>query len=214
MTGVACYDSLVRAWIACCLLTAAPAACAAEPVRVRADAVAAPCLSVVLKAAGGGGLVVADGPADLLIAAASEVARAVESGTALEDGEIGLARVPFVLVVPAGNPLGLRGLDDVARAGGELAVLDLPAAHEARRAAEAAAPGRVRLQAGERVRRAPLALVPLSLAGEGEKLPTELRPLELRGAVLATARDPRAARALLQALAAPPAQAAFAGCRP
>ncbi|MCL4821942.1 MAG: substrate-binding domain-containing protein [Vicinamibacteria bacterium] len=203
----------MRAWIACCLLTAAPTACAAEPVRVRADAVAAPCLSAVLKAAGGGGLVVADGPADLLIAAASEVARAVESGTALEDGEIGLARVPFVLVVPAGNPLGLRGLDDVARAGGELAVLDLPAAHEARRAAEAAAPGRVRLQAGERARRAPLALVPLSLAGEGEKLPTGLRPLELRGAVLAAARDPQAARALLARLARPPAVDAWARCQ-
>ncbi|MCM2257274.1 MAG: substrate-binding domain-containing protein [Vicinamibacteria bacterium] len=189
--------------------------CGAEPaVRVRADDVASGCLVSALKAdAGRGALTGAADAADVLVATAAEVTRAVESGAAVEGSEVAIARIPFVLVVPAGNPLGLRGLEDVARAGGELAVSDLPAAHEARRAAESAAPGRVRPTSAARVRSATLALVPLSLAGAGDRIATELRPLEIRGAVLATARDPQTARELLRRLAAAPAQDAFAACR-
>lgn len=189
--------------------------CAAEPaVRVRADDVASGCLVSALKAdAGRGALTGAAEAADALVATAAEITRAVESGAAVEGSEVAIARIPFVLVVPAGNPLGLRGLEDVGRAGGELAVSDLPAAHEARRAAEFAAPGRVRPAGAARARSATLALVPLSLAGAGDRLATGLRPLEIRGVVLATARDPQAARELLRRLAAAPAQDAFAACR-
>lgn len=190
--------------------------CGAEPaVRVRADDVASGCLVSALKADAGRGTLTAAAAeaADVLVATAAEVTRAVESGAAVEGSEVAIARIPFVLVVPAGNPLGLRGLEDVARAGGELAVSDLPAAHEARRAADSAAPGRVKALGTTKLRVATLALVPLSLAGAGDQLATELRPLEIRGVVLATARDPQAARELLRRLAAAPAQDAFAACR-
>ena len=56
--------------------------------------------------------------ADVLVGAAAEVTRALEGGAAAADSDAEVARVRWLLVVPAGNPQALRGLTDVERAGG------------------------------------------------------------------------------------------------
>jgi accessory colonization factor AcfC len=117
-----------------------------------------------------------------------------------------------VLKVPAGNPSRIASLEDALARGLELVLPRDAAAYEARRLAagrgdrvrEAASPGELRS--------APVALVPLSWAGTGERVPVDLRPIEVRATVLTGSKQAAAARAFVSFLASETGQRAFATC--
>ena len=189
------------------------------PLRVRATAAVAPCVEAAARAyeKKTGRAIVETGTlldaatADVLVGAAVEVTRALESGAAAVDSDALVARVPWVLVVTAGNPYHLGGLGDAARAGIEVWVAGGAAAHAARRAAEAAAPSRVREASDGTVPNgAAAALAPLCLAGSGERVPVDLPDLVVEAAVSARAARPDAARDFVAFLASPDGRRAFA----
>jgi len=188
-------------------------------LRVRATVAVAPCVEAAAKTYGkrGGRVVVETGTlgdaatADVLVGAAAEVTRAMESGAAALDSDTEVARVPWLLVVTSGNPYGVHDLADAARAGIEVWVAGGPAAHAARRAAQAAAPERLR-EASDGVAPAGAAasLAPLCLAGAGERLPTDVPDLVVEAAVSARTTVPAAARDFVTFLASPAGRSAFA----
>ncbi len=197
--------------------TAMAAERAAPPV-VRASPLIAPCVEAAARAYRVSGVQVEVGTVadaergDLLVGSAVEVTRALETGTALVDSDVDVARIPWVLRVPEGNPDAVLDLDDALRRDLEVVVPTGPGAHEAQRVV--AGRGRVREVAGsEALRGASRALVPLSLRGPGHVIPTHVRPLEARAAVRAGSTQGVAARAFLQFLVSPDGQAAFAACR-
>ena len=198
------------------LLGLSPAA--AAPLKVRASVEAAPCVAAAA-AAYGGAITVETGalrdpvPADVLVGSGVEVARALEGGDAVVGSEEQVARIPWVLSVPAGNPMGIAGLADLARPGIEVAVLGGQASYEARRALAEHRAGRVReSRDGGALRRAPVALIPLSLAGNGEKLAVDVPAVPIGAAVSVRATRADEARAFVSFLASEKGQAAFAGC--
>ncbi len=189
-------------------------------LKVQASVEAAPC---VLAAAGAYGRPVAvqtralhdPGPADVLVGSGVEITRALEGGDAVVGSEEPVARIPWVLSVAAGNPLKIAGLGDLARPGVEVAVLGGPAAYEARRALAQHRSERVReSHDGGDLRRAAVALVPLSLAGSGEKVAVDVPPIPIGVAVAARATRPDDARAFISFLTSESGQAAFAACEP
>jgi ABC-type molybdate transport system substrate-binding protein len=115
--------------------------------------------------------------------------------------------------VEAGNPLGVRGIEDLARGDTDVWILGGLAASGARRALDRVSPERLKESedAGQ-LRAAAPALVPLSLAGEGERLPVDVPALVARAAVVAASRHPEAAAAFVGFLAGEPGQRAFASC--
>ena len=150
--------------------------------------------------------------ADVLVGADVEVTRALEMGMALPDSDLDVARIPWVLRVPAGNPSRIVGLEDALARDLEVVLPKDPAAYEARRRA-AGRGDRVREAADPReLRSASVALVPLSLAGAGERIPVDLRPIEVRAAVLSGSRQTATARAFVSFLASEPGQRAFTVC--
>ena len=66
---------------------------------------------------------------------------------------------------------------------------------------------------GRDLREAAVALVPLSLAGAGERLAVDVPPIVVRAAVATEPARPADARALVAFLASEPGQKAFAACR-
>jgi ABC-type molybdate transport system substrate-binding protein len=214
------------------LLVLATAAAAAAPavtcaaagprdgaLRVRATTAVAPCVEAAARAyeKKGGRAVVETGAlgeataADVLVGAAAEVTRALESGAAAPDSDAEVARVPWVLVVTTGNPYGVHNLADAARAGIEVWVAGGPAAHAARRAAFAAAPDRVREASdGVAPAGAAAALAPLCLAGAGERVPVDVPELVVEAAVSARTSQARAAGDFVTFLASPAGRRAFA----
>jgi extracellular solute-binding protein len=185
-------------------------------VRVRATPAVALCVEAAARAYGARRVVVetgrlADGAADVLVGAAAEVTRALEGGSAVTDSDAEVARIPWVLVVPAGNPQALRSLADVDRAGVEVWVAGGPAAHEARRALQKLAPERVReAPDGAVPLGAAAALAPLCLAGPGERLAVDVPELVVQAAVSAGAARPAAARDFLAYLISAAGRRAFA----
>jgi accessory colonization factor AcfC len=186
---------------------------------VRASEAAAPCVQAAARADSAPAGVVVEtgelrsGTADVLVGSSVEITRAVESDRALDEAETDIARIPWVLAVAGGNPLKLGSLDDLAAADADVAVLGGPAAYEARRA--------LALHRKERVHEttdasalssAAVALVPLSLAGSGERVAVEIPPLVIRAVVAASARRPEEARAFLRFLGSISGQKAFAAC--
>jgi ABC-type molybdate transport system substrate-binding protein len=207
----------------------AVAALAAAPVggvhrddgilRVRATPAVAPCVEAAARAyeKKTGQVIVATGSltdaatADVLVGAAAEVTRALEGGAAAADSDAHVARVKWVLVVPAGNPNQIQGLADAERAAVEVWVAGGPAAYEARRAVEKAAPARVREASDGAVPRgAAAALAPTCLAGPGERVAVDVPDLVVEAAVSATASRPEAARGFVAFLASPAGRRAFA----
>jgi hypothetical protein len=186
-------------------------------VRVRATAAVAPCVEAAARAytTPSRRVVVetgrlAEGAADVFVGAAAEVTRALEGGAAAVDSDAEVARVPWLLVVPAGNPQALRGLADAERAGVEVWVAGGPAANEARRALRKLAPERLREASDGAVPRgAAAALAPLCLAGPGERLPVDVPELIVEAAVSARASRPDAARDFVAFLASPAGRRAF-----
>ena len=203
------------------LATGGAPASSMRPVtlRVRATAAVAPCVEAAARAyeKTGGRVAVETGPfagaegADVLVGAAAEVTRAVESGAAAADSDTAVARVPWVLRVSAGNPYQLRDLSDAQRAGIEVWVGGGTAAHAARREAEARAGAAVReskdglVPAG-----AAAALVPLCQAGAGgERIALQMPELAVEAAVSKDAARPEDARAFISFLTSPAARQAF-----
>jgi molybdate transport system substrate-binding protein len=196
-----------------------PASWSAEaPLRVRASVEAAPCVAAAAAAYGHAvavetGALREPGAVDVLVGSGVEVTRALEGGDAVVGSEEQVARIPWVLSVPPGNPQGIAGLADLARPGLEVAVLDGPASYEARRALAGHPAVRARQSRdGGALRRAPVALVPLSLAGSGTRIAVDVPAIPIGAAVAAHAARPAEARAFVTFLASEKGQAAFAAC--
>jgi accessory colonization factor AcfC len=191
----------------------------AEALRVRASSAVAPCVAaaarefhpVTASVAVGGFRDLHD--ADVFVGADVEVTRALESGGGVIRSEADVARIPWVLVVGSGNPLALRGTGDLAHAGGDVWVLGGLAASQARRVLAEVPPERLKeSEDAGRLRDASPALVPLSLAGAGERLAVDMPALVARAVVAAGTKQPEAAMAFVAFLASEPGQRAFAKC--
>lgn len=189
------------------------------PIRVRTTAAVAPCVEAAARAyekkagrvAVETGTLLDAATADVLVGAAVEITRALESGAAAPDSDAEVAHVPWVLAVTAGNPYQLAGLGDAARAGIEVWVAGGPAAHAARRAAETAAPDRVREAADGKVPNGAAAvLAPLCLAGAGERVPVDVPDLVVQAAIAARTGQARAAGDFVAFLSSPDGRRAFA----
>ena len=191
----------------------------APALRVRATEAMAPCIAVAARGwSGGSGRSLnvetgdlKDATADVLVGSALEVTRALESGRAQNDSDVEIASVPWVLVLGEAAP-ALRSLKEVAAAGLEVEVPAGPASYEARRALVAAAAGRVRESDASSLRKAGIALVPLSLAGPGRRIAVDVPALVAEAAVGARAAWPEAARAFVAFLGGENGRRAFAEC--
>jgi ABC-type glycerol-3-phosphate transport system substrate-binding protein len=193
------------------------------PLQVRVSEALVPCVAALAHAGvtgiafdvAAGGLEPGES-VDVLVASDVEVTRAIESGLAVEDSDVDLVRVPWVLRVEPGNPLGLRGLADLASSGEAVAVLDGPAAYEARRRLGEQTVSAERLRPSRRTEElaaARVAVVPLSLAlGAEHVVLDDVRPLVARAAVATRAPQPEAARALVAFLASERGRQALASC--
>jgi hypothetical protein len=188
-------------------------------LRVRASFVVAPCVEAAVAAWPGPHAAVqvetagpsSPGPADVLVASSVELTRALEGGTADEGTDVDVARVPWVMQVrSAGGKV--HGAADLATADIEVTVPDSPAAYEARRWAAAAGGGRVREAGARELREAAVAVIPLSLAGTGERIAVDVPPLVVRAALALRPERPADARAFLAFLSSEPGQKAFAAC--
>ena len=191
----------------------------APALRVRATEAMAPCIATAMHAfTGGSGRSpsvetgdLADATADVLVGSAVEVTRALESGRAQNDSDVEIASVPWVLVLGEAAP-ALQSLKDVAAAGLEVEIPAGPVSYEARRALVAAAAGRVRESDASALRKAGIALVPLSLAGPGRRIAVDVPALVAEAAVGARAASPEAARAFVAFLGGESGRRAFAEC--
>ncbi len=184
---------------------------------IHASPLVVPCLEASASAYAAGRAVRIDtggGPnaSDLLVASDLEVTRALETGLALLDSDQDVAQIPWVLQVSAGNPGRVRSLEDALAQGLEVVLPKDVAAHEVRRMAEGRG-NRTRQASDVRdLRSASAAVLPLSLAAAGDRIPTSLRPLHVRVAVLAGSKQEAAARAFAGFLASEPGQRVFAAC--
>ena len=153
-------------------------------LHVRASAAFAPCLAPALEAfSRETGLAVAidvgepDPPrqADVVVGDDSEMTRLLEGGIADLRTSRDLGYLPWVFVVPEGSAAATASALAEADA---VHVLGGAAGREAREALRDAPPSRLRVSRdGEELRRAPYALVPVSLAGPGERRASDVRPL-------------------------------------
>jgi len=206
------------------LLALAPAAASegGDALQVLASSVATPCAEAAgaaFEAESGrrvtvsrGGLREA-GEWDVLVGSSVELTRALEGRDAVSDSDVEIATIPWVLHLPAGGTV--RSLDDLARSGAEAVVLGGDAAYEARRALADHNVGRVRESTDERrLRSAAVALVPLSLAGPGERVSVDVPPVRVGAAVGVRAGHVEDAAAFVRYLGSPAGQQVFATCAP
>jgi hypothetical protein len=191
------------------------------PLRVRVSAEPAPCVAAASRSWSSGRKVVFEtaalrdpGPVDVIVGTGPEMTRALEGGRAVVNSDVEVAEIPWVLSVAAGNPLRVRDLADLGTREMEVLVLGGPAAYEARRALGAGRGSlRVREETDrETLRAAPVALVPLSLAGAGDRIKVDLPPLRASAAVAVGAARPEQAAALVRYLGSEGGQRAFASC--
>ncbi len=201
------------------LLVLAPSAQAEDPLRVRATAEVAPCVTAA--SAGPGGKVTLEttglrepGPVDVLVGTSVEMTRALEGGQGVVNSDVDIAEIPWVLSVASGNPLRVRNLADVREKGVEVMVLAGPAAYEARRALAGGGTVRVRESTDRQtLRAASVALLPLSLAGSGERIAVpEVPALRATAAVAVGAAQPERAAQFVRFLGSEAGQRAFAAC--
>jgi hypothetical protein len=203
------------------LLAAAPGAGAGQAgeVLVRVSPAVAPCVASAARAYSGPGRLrletgaLKGARAHVIVGSSVEVDRVLDSGGALHDTDVDVASIPWVLAVAPGQTVPARGLAGLPSSVDEVAVLGGPEAFAARRALTGVPEGRLREGTEIAVlRSAPLALVPLSLAGPGERVATDIAPLRVRAAVATAGAATPAARSFVAFLASPPGQAAFAAC--
>ena len=197
-----------------------PEGASARVLRVRASEAVAPCVEAAAAKwpAAGQRVSVERGPlaaqgSDLFVGSAVEMTRAIESGAAREGSEVDLARIPWVLSVPAGNPDRLSGLADLERSGHEVAILGGPEAYEARRALNAVLRAERIREVGDRkgLEASGVTLVPLSLA-RGQTVAVDVPPLLARAALAEGSPHAVAAKTFLQFLGSDAGRAAFAAC--
>jgi Bacterial extracellular solute-binding protein len=152
-------------------------------------------------------------PADAFVGASVELTRVLEGGAGALDSETSVASIPWVLAVGSGSSSGVRSLSDLGRAEEPVALLGGPAAYEARRALAEKGGARVRetTEAAE-LRAAAVAIVPLSLAGPGERHALDIRPIRVVAAVAEQSSRPDAARAFVRVLGSEAGQKAFSAC--
>lgn len=200
-------------------LAVAPSAQAEDPLRIRASAALVPCATEAARAFPSARALVSAGGfrelagADVFVGADVEVTRALESGAATLRSEKDVASVPWVLAVRPGNPLGLRGTADLSRTSSEVWVLAGLAGYPARQALSGLEPDRVKESEDPlALRAAAVALLPLSLAGAGERLAVDVPALMARAVVVEGSRRPDAARAFVTFLGSEPGQRLFAAC--
>ena len=137
--------------------------------------------------------------------------RALEGGDAVIDSDVGIADIPWVLHVPSGGDV--QSLSEVVQSGVEIVVLAGPAAYEARRALARDGTAAIRETAdAAQLRSAPVALVPLSLAGSGRQLEVDVPPVRVDAAVGIRAPHSEAAAALVRYLGSEAGRQAFAAC--
>jgi hypothetical protein len=142
-----------------------------------------------------------------------ELTRALEGGDADISSDIDIAHIPWVLHLPSGGDV--RALSDVARAGVEVVMPAGPAAYEARRAlAEEGTARVVETNDARRLRAAPVALVPVSLAGAGTQIEVDVPPIPVGAAVGTRARLVEDAAAFVRYLGSEDGQRVFAACSP
>jgi hypothetical protein len=205
------------------LLAIGPSAAhAADSLIVRVSPAVAPCTQAAARAwesSRGGAVTLTVGPlpgtepADAFVGASVELTRVLEGGAGSLDSETNVANIPWVLAVSPSSSAGVRSLSDLGRADEPVALLGGPAAYEARRALAAKGGARVRetTEASE-LRSAPVAIVPLSLAGPGERHTLDIRPIRVVAAVAEQSPRPEAARAFVRFLGSEAGQKAFSAC--
>ena len=214
---------MARAWPAALavLLAGSPGATAGrtDEIHVRVSPAVAPCVAAAAKVYPGPGrprlqtgLLKEDAP-QAIVGSSVEVDRVLDAGGALHDTDVDLARIPWVLAVAPGQAAPPQGLAGLASSPLDVAVLSGPEGYAARRALQGIPERRLREGTEAAVlRSAPIALVPLSLAGPGDHVGTEVPPLRVRAAVAAAGAGSPAARAFVSFLASEPGRAAFVAC--
>ncbi len=200
-----------------------PAAGAVEtPLRVRVSPAVAPCVQAAARAwetnrgvpvALETGALPGSEAVDAFVGSSVELTRVLEGGAGVLESEVSVANIPWVLAVSVTSPASVRSLSDLGRADVAVALLGGPAAYEARRALAERGGMRVRetMEPAE-LRAAPVAIVPLSLAGPGERHPLDIRPLRATAAVSVQATRPEAARAFVGFLGSEAGQKVFVAC--
>ncbi len=207
------------------LAIALPVAGAGEsPLRVRVSPAAAPCVQAAARAwETSRGIPVAletgplsgSGPVDAFVGASVELTRVLEGGEGVVQSDVDVADIPWVLAVAATSAARVRSLSDVEGGNVEVVILGGPAAYEARRALAERGGARVReTTEPDLLRGAPVAIVPLSLAGPGEIHRLDVRPLRVTAAVSVQATRPETARAFVAFLGSEAGQKSFAACGP
>ena len=202
------------------VLVLAPSARAQEPLRVRVTPAVAPCVTAASPSWPGARVAVETaglrdpGPADVLVGTGVEMTRALEGGQGVVNSDVEIAEIPWVLSVASGNPLRVRSLAEAREKGVEVVVLGGPAAYEARRALAGGGTSRVRESTDRQVlRAASVALLPLSLAGSGERIAVpEVPALRATAAVAVGAAQPERGEQFVRFLGSEAGQRAFAAC--
>jgi len=202
------------------VLVLAPSARAQEPLRVRVTPAVAPCVTAASPSWPGARVAVETaglrdpGPADVLVGTGVEMTRALEGGQGVVNSDVEIAEIPWVLSVASGNPLRVRSLAEAREKGVEVVVLGGPAAYEARRALAGGGTSRVRESTDRQVLRAALvALLPLSLAGSGERIAVpEVPALRATAAVAVGAAQPERAEQFVRFLGSEAGQRALEEC--
>ena len=204
------------------LLVPAASLAADGSLRVRSSAVSAPCVEAAGRAwAARGGQAVAvetgglrdAGDWDVLVGSGVELTRALEGGDAVIDSDVDVAHIPWVLQLASGGDVS--SLSDVVRSDTEIVVLGGPAAYEARRALAREGTARVRETTdAASLRSAPVALVPVSLAGSGRQVEVDVPPVRVGAAVGIRARHGEGASAFVRYLGSEAGQQVFATCSP
>jgi hypothetical protein len=150
---------------------------------------------------------------DVLVGSGVELTRALEGGDAVIDSDVGIAEIPWVLRLRSGGDV--QTLSDVIQSGTEIVVLAGPAAYEARRALARDETARVRETTDpHQLRGAPVALVPLSLAGSGRQVAVDVPPIRVDAAVGIRARHGAEAGAFVRYLGSEAGRQVFAACTP
>jgi hypothetical protein len=185
-------------------------------LRLRASAGVAPCVRSAAAGFETGGLSITIDEGDLgdlvdeqlLAGSGVEITRAIEAGLAVEGTDVDLARIPWVLRAP---PSGPQRLEDLAGRGGRIVLLGGAESYEARRALGGLPSGRVSETTDpETLRAAPLAVVPLSLAGKGPHQLLDISPILARAAL--TRHDTGEGRRFLDYLTSEPGLKRFVAC--
>ena len=199
---------------------AAAALAADSSLRVRSSAVAAPCVEAAARAwSDQTGLTLSvetgglrdEGRWDVLVGSGVEITRALEGGDAVIDSDVDIAKIPWVLQVSGGGEV--KALSDVVRSGTDILMPAGPASYEARRALAQEGIPRVRETTDPaQLRSAPLALVPVSLAGPGRKLEVEVPPIPVIAAVGLRSRFVEDATGFVRYLGSETGQDVFAAC--